>query len=116
MLRTIDYDVLKAGGCIQCEGNDQLGRDLWLGLIVSTNRDPCTTGCPAFKGGKCAMYREHSTVLAKEKATKASEFKAATTPNNGSGEWVGMSMKKIAAKEGISLGEARRRKAEGQYA
>jgi len=110
------HDVLQAGGCIQCESKGPKANDIWLALIVATNRDPCTTGCPAFKGGACAMYREHSTVLAHAKATKAAEFKAATTPSNGSGEWAGLSMKKIAAKEGISLGEARRRKQRGQYA
>ena len=96
-------------GCIQCESEGL--RELWPLLVIGTLGDPCTTGCPAFKGGACLAYRKYSRTVFRGRANKA----AATTPNNGSGEWAGLSMKQIAAKEGISLNEARKRKREGKY-
>lgn len=113
MLTNIDFDTLMAEGCIQCE-NEGL-RELWPLLVIETQRDPCTTGCPAFKGGACLAYQKYSRMAIRERGNKAVTLKAATTPNNGSGEWAGLSMKQIAAKEGISLNEARKRKREGKY-
>lgn len=113
MLTNIDFDTLMAEGCIQCEFEGL--RKIWPHLVIETQRDPCTTGCPAFKGGACSAYQKYNRTVIHERVNKATTLKAATTPNNGSGEWAGLSMKQIAAKEGISLNEARKRKRGGKY-
>ncbi len=113
MLTNIDFDTLMAEGCIQCEFEGL--RERWPLLVHETLGDPCTTGCPAFKGGACPAYQKYSRTAVRERVNKAATLKAATTPNNGSGEWAGLSMKQIAVKEGVSLNEARKRKREGKY-
>ena len=113
MLTNFDFDTLMAEGCIQCESEGL--REWWPLLVIATQRDPCTTGCPAFKDGACLAYQKYSRTAICERNDKVAALKVATTPNNGSGEWAGLSMKQIAAKEGISLNEARKRKREGKY-
>ena len=113
MLTNFDFDTLMAEGCIQCESESL--RELWPLLVIETQRDPCTTGCPAFEDGACLVYQKYSRTAILERTDKAAMLKAATTPNNGSGEWVGLTMKQIAAKEGVSLNEARKRKRGGKY-
>jgi hypothetical protein len=110
MLTVTDFDVLQAAGCIQCAHGSM--HELWVHLLAATELDPCTTGCAAFDGGACPCYRQYRATTPRQ----VGSLLDATNPHNGTGEWAGLSMKQIAAKEGISLGEARKRKREGHYA
>lgn len=66
---------------------------LFIGLHAATNGDPCTTGCAYFNGGKCAAYRTLNTV-------------AKATPEQHT-----ETVREMAARLGISISEARRRRA-----
>ena len=117
---TGSFETLKEAGCIQCEHNSL--RLSFRALMAATLRNPCTMDCPAFDDGKCNAYQLYNTDAKiqraeDEKRERAKEraFRLARTPNNGTGKWAGMSIRKIAREEGISLKEARRRKAKGEY-
>jgi len=84
MLTNFDFDTLMAEGCIQCEFEGL--RERWPLLVIETQGDPCTTGCPVFKGGACPAYQKYSYTVFRGRDDKAAMLKAATTPNNGSGE------------------------------
>ncbi len=108
------FDQLQAAGCIQCE-LEQL-RVLFIGLQSATRGNVCD-GCPVWsqKGPACAAFSQyHSAARAVREDSERSLIKA-TTPqtNSGNPELSCMSMKMIAEKLGISLSEARRRKAAG---
>lgn len=102
MLTTINPSVLKDAGC-QLATRPQL----FVGLCQVTNNDPCKTGCVFFEGGRCPAYRKYHSNFNKVAP-------GPVDPLIG-GAWAGMTMKQIAAKEGISLNEARRRKQDGRY-
>lgn len=106
------FDTLKEAGCIQCES--EILRRMFHLLMAISKSDPCTK-CPAFHGGKCKVYQQYHSIAINQKSRKEKQLKKATVPNNGTGRWANMSMKQIAQTEGISLNEARRRKAAGAY-
>ena len=112
---TNDFEALKAAGCIQCEYTDM--RQMSHALMDATSRNPCML-CPAFDYGRCNAYRLHNTDATLQRAEDEKRKKAkerAKTPHNGTGKWAGMTIRQIAKAEEISLKEARRRKAKGEY-
>ena len=114
MLHRIGYDLdqLEEAGC-------QLAKppEMFKALMLATNGDPCTTGCAFFDGGKCSAYLKHHSVPEKLNHQKQVEHKRSHTDQSGliGGKWAGMSIKKIAQAERISINEAQRRKNAGAY-
>lgn len=105
-LLTLDVHRLYDDGC-------QLKpKEVLAGIMADTNNDPCTTGCAYFDDGKCPAYRRHFGIINPKSAPNAH---ATHHDKLIGGRWTGKSMKQIAAAEGISLNEARRRKERGDY-
>jgi hypothetical protein len=100
------FAQLHAAGCIQT-GADvewrvgvaeaQFGPMFRL-LTYRTDGKPCD-GCPAFNSGKCEAYQQYKAL------PPAAAPKADYLP-----EHPGMSVRQIAAKLGVSIGEVRRMK------
>jgi len=97
------FEQLHAARCMQTgnEDGDQPITSDWVkrlvALMVLTNQDPCTTGCPAFKDGRCPAYQQyHTACVKKTNAIKPVE-----------------SVAQIAKRLGISKNEVRRRKHKG---
>jgi len=107
------FQQLMDAGCVQAEMPALL--PLFFGLMALTNQNPCA-GCPIWdnKGPECKAFQEYHSASARVIATQQ-VIKDATTPNNVPAEHplAGLSVKKIAEKLGISIGEVRRRKAAG---
>ncbi len=114
MLHRINHNlkVLESDGC-------QLAypADLFKGLMAATHGDPCRTGCAYFNDGKCPAFLKHDSEEQDKRARAKAEHARSQTDQSGliGGEWLGMTIRQIAEKEGISLNEARRRKQDGKY-
>ena len=94
------------------------GVDFYDAFVIATHGDLCTTGCPAFKGGKCEIYRKyHPKAQHKAAGDRLSTLAKQHDNNRGlvGGKWFGMTVAQLARKDGISKNEARRRKAAGHY-
>jgi hypothetical protein len=111
---TGSFAQLNLAGCIQTETLD-LAMIFRL-LMLETNNNPCA-GCPVWtqRGPECGAFREYHTAYAQGVKKQEQVIKDATTPSNVPAEHplAGLSVKKIAEKLGISIGEVRRRKASG---
>jgi len=103
-LLTQDFVVLQQDGCLLADTPP-----VFMGLMATTNNDPCTTGCAFFDNGKCTAYRKHHTDV---KRTVV-----ASLPRDEliGGKWKGMTTKQIIDQEKISRGEFQKRKNAGQY-
>lgn len=104
---------------VMAEARCQLANppELFNGLVAATRGDPCTTGCVYFDKGKCPAYLKWHSVPVEAAWHKKQDEVRAHTDQSGliGGKWSGMTIRQIAEKEGISLGEARRRKQAGAY-
>ena len=107
-------EQLKEAGCIQT-----VDEKVFKGLMKATVSNPCN-GCPVWAEGgpKCGAFQSYHTSWARhQEALKAKLVadKAAVTPHNAPEGHVfaDMNMKQIAETLGVSLSEARRRKAAG---
>jgi hypothetical protein len=108
-----DLEKLKADGCQLVEP-----QELFIGLMLATRGDPCTTGCAYFKDGKCPAYLKHHSDAQEAARAKQADYRRSHSDQSGmiGGQWSGMSIKQIAEKEGISLNQARENKRAGKYA
>lgn len=111
------FQQLMDAGCIQAENWEM--EPLFYGLMVVTAANPCD-GCPVWgaKGPGCvAFQRYHSAYHRAEECQQqvVKDVKDATTPSNvpAGHPLFGLSVKQIAEKLGVSIGEVRRRKASG---
>jgi len=108
-------DRLYADGCELV-----LPNKMFFPLYMLSYGNPCD-GCAYFKDGGCPAYKKHHEgarrKAAETEASTLAEHKRVYTDQSGliGGKWVGMTIRKIAEQEGISLGEARRRKTDGAY-
>lgn len=119
------FDQLWKAGCIQTGNDGQKGddepkrvagfRDRWPGLMQLCNFDPCTTGCPEFRDGKCKAYQQYHTQYQEEqrKEQQRRERSKDATRAPGTAQFPGLSVKQIADQLGISKNEVRRRKQAG---
>jgi hypothetical protein len=109
-----DFDQLQALGCIQCEMESL--RQIFARLMVATAGNPCDS-CPVWtrKGPACEAFQQCHTAYRDAERESQRALAAATTPANvpKTHPLAGLSVKQIAAKLNISLGEVRRRKAAG---
>ena len=64
-----------------------------IGIYDATGGNPCTTGCAYYKGGACPAYRKLTLPV-----------------NVAVGQQQGETVREMAARLGISLSEARRRR------
>jgi len=108
------FEQLMVAGCIQAE-NYELTTMFHL-LMAATNRNPCA-GCPVWtrKGPECGAFREYHSAYSQGVKKQEQVIKAATTPSNVPLDHplAGLSVKQIATKLNVSIGEVRRRKASG---
>ena len=111
------FEQLMEAGCIQAENREMV--PLFYALMMATAANPCE-GCPVWgnKGPGCVAFRQYHSAYqrAEEKQQQvAREVKEATMPSNvPSGHPLfGLSVKQIALQLGVSIGEVRRRKANG---
>ena len=104
------FTQLMEAGCIQAE-NLELEL-VFYALMVATVRNPCD-GCPVWgnKGPECKAFQQYHTAYVETQQV----IKDATTPSNVPLDHplAGLSVKQIAAKLIVSIGEVRRRKAAG---
>jgi hypothetical protein len=115
------FRELMGAGCIQAE--IPLQEPLFNMLMEATDNNPCVV-CPVWtrQGPKCKAFQAYHTsyqyaiykhaISELEKNTRKAK---ATTPSNVPNDHLlaGLSVKQIAAKLGISIGEVRRRKTAG---
>lgn len=107
-LVTKNVDKLYRDGC-QITPTEVL-----LGLMATTNDDPCTTGCAFFNGGQCSAYRlNHSDILIQPVSLPT--IQQAMSASLISGQWAGKGLKQIAKELGISQNEAQRRRDAGVF-
>lgn len=113
------FEELHSQGCIQT-GTDVYSDikeaathflRLFSALKIATNGNLCD-GCPAFNYGNCKAFKKyHSSEIQKTLDGICSAVNATTPP--GTAKYPGMSVRQIAEKLGISIGEVRRRKQAG---
>jgi hypothetical protein len=102
-----EFDQLKAAGCVQCEHEDL--RPMFIGLIQATKGNVCD-GCPAYKGGTCPAFKQYHTGAPRTVVSMPPPKKENVPEDH---PLAGLSVKQIAAKLNISIGEVRRRKMAG---
>lgn len=111
---TGSFEDLQAAGCIQAEMESL--RPIFVGLMDMTNCNPCN-GCPIWDqlGEDCKAFAKFHSYAIESRYQAKVELEQATTPHNipSGHEFQGMSVKQIAAKLGVSIGEVRRRKLAG---
>lgn len=95
---------------------------LFLLVYEVSNGNPCGTGCAYNQDGKCPAFLKHHSYpkmkIKQEQDKKEAEEKAKAMRDGTDligGKWKGMSIKQIAAVEGISLNKARDNKLAGRY-
>jgi len=108
------FQQLMDAGCFQAENREM--EPLFYGLMVATKKNPCD-GCPVWgnKGPGCAAFQQYHSAYHRAEEKQQQVIKDATTPSNvpPGHEFFGLSVKQIAEKLGVSIGEVRRRKAGG---
>lgn len=108
------FEQLMVAGCIQAENRELM--TMFHLLMAATGRNPCA-GCPIWthKGPECGAFREYHSAYAQSVKKREQVIKVATTPSNVPLDHplAGLSVKKIAERLQISIGEVRRRKAAG---
>lgn len=108
------FEQLMEAGCIQAENREM--EPLFYALMVATAKNPCD-GCPVWshKGPACVAFQQYHSAYYRAEEKQRQTIQDATTPNNvpSGHQFFGMSVKQIAAKLGVSIGEVRRRKASG---
>lgn len=108
------FNQLMDAGCIQAE-TPKLTVMFHL-LMAATAHNLCAD-CHVWthKGPECGAFREYHTAFTRTTNRQQQVIKDATTPSNVPAEHplAGLSVKQIATKLGISIGEVRRRKAAG---
>ena len=111
---TGSFQQLMEAGCLQAENREL--EPLFYGLMIATSRNPCD-GCPIWndKGPVCKAFQLYHTAYTHAVAVAEHAVEVATTPTNvpPGNPLFGLSVKQIAAKLEISIGEVRRRKAAG---
>ena len=101
--------------CLQAE-LDEL-RPMYSLLMVETRLNPCDS-CPVWdsNGPECECFQLYHTDWQHRQRKQCQELVEATTPNNAvSPSLVGLNMKQIAAKLGVSLNKTRQMKREGLF-
>ena len=108
------FEQAQAAGCIQA-----IDQKVFDGLMKVTCNNPCN-GCPQWADGgpKCGAFQQYHLAWARHQEAlknKAEADKAAVTPHNAPAghPFAKMNMKQIAQELGVSLSEARRRRAAG---
>jgi hypothetical protein len=108
------FEQLMEAGCIQAENREM--EPLFYALMAATNMNPCD-GCPVWgsKGPACVAFQQFHSAYYRAEEKQRQTIQDATVPNNvpPGHEFFGLSVKKIAEKLGVSIGEVRRRKANG---
>lgn len=126
------FEELHAAGCIQT-GSDRYDNaetalvscgNVFYALMSLTARNPCN-GCPVAyrripnKSGPlsiaCSAFQKHHTAPQSVRTASQSQIEQATQAGNKNGDqWANVPIRKIAEQLGITLSEARRRKAAGE--
>jgi len=108
------FEQLMEAGCIQAENREM--EPLFYALMVATKMNPCD-GCPVWsnKGPGCVAFQQYHSAYQCAEEKQQQVIKDATAPSNvpSGHEFFGLSVKQIAEKLGVSIGEVRRRKARG---
>jgi hypothetical protein len=108
------FEQLMEAGCIQAENREL--EPLFYALMVATTRNPCD-GCPIWndKGPACAAFQQYHSAYHRAEEKQQQVIKEAMTPSNvpPGHPLFGLSVKQIAEKLGVSIGEVRRRKVSG---
>lgn len=108
------FEQLMEAGCIQAENREM--EPIFYALMVATKKNPCD-GCPVWgdKGPACVAFQQYHSAYYCAEERQRQVIREATVPNNvpRGHQFFGMSVKQIAEQLGVSIGEVRRRKANG---
>lgn len=108
------FQQLMDAGCIQAEVPKL--KPYFYAIMIITAGNPCD-GCPVWviNGSGCTAFRQYHTAHRRAEEKQKRTVEDATTPHNVPVDHplAGLSVKKIAEKLGVSIGEVRRRKASG---
>lgn len=89
---------------------------LFSALMAATLKNPCV-GCPIWdnNGPACIAFQQYHSAYDRAEEKQQQVIKEVMVPNNvpTGHQFFGLSVKQIAAKLGVSIGEVRRRKANG---
>lgn len=108
------FQQLMDAGCIQAEASRLM---LYFhAIMIATAENPCGD-CPVWEtnGSGCTAFRQYHSAYRRAEERQKQTVEDATTPHNVPVDHslAGLSVRKIAKKLGVSIGEVRRRKASG---